>query len=310
MEDRRRRGLDRAALPARAGRPRPEPPVARSWCGRRFAEYGALRPPGGLGLLMAAPTILTHGTPEQIDRLVPPILDGSGRPGASCSASPAPAPTSPGSPPAPSATATAGSSPARRCGAARPWSPTTACCSPAPTSTCPSTRASRGSRSRSTSPASPSGPLREMTGEAVFNEVFLDDAVCRRRRPHRRRGQRLGGHPDHAALRAHRHRRRRRARRVPRARPEGRDARPPGRRRRARRAPPNAKLTVGYDDVVELARGAAAAPTTPCSARSSPGSTPTRRLGQWNAQRGKAEAAAGRRPGASPASASSPRPGS
>jgi alkylation response protein AidB-like acyl-CoA dehydrogenase len=41
-----------------------------------FKEYGALRPPGGLGLLMAAPTILTHGTPEQIERLVPPILHG------------------------------------------------------------------------------------------------------------------------------------------------------------------------------------------------------------------------------------------
>jgi alkylation response protein AidB-like acyl-CoA dehydrogenase len=41
-----------------------------------FADHGALRPPGGLGLLMAAPTILTHGTPEQVARLVPPILDG------------------------------------------------------------------------------------------------------------------------------------------------------------------------------------------------------------------------------------------
>ena len=41
-----------------------------------FASHGALRPPGGLGLLMAAPTILTHGTPEQIARHVPPILDG------------------------------------------------------------------------------------------------------------------------------------------------------------------------------------------------------------------------------------------
>jgi alkylation response protein AidB-like acyl-CoA dehydrogenase len=41
-----------------------------------FLAYGALRPPGGLGLLMAAPTILTHGTPEQIARLVPPILRG------------------------------------------------------------------------------------------------------------------------------------------------------------------------------------------------------------------------------------------
>ena len=41
-----------------------------------FADHGALRPPGGLGLLLAAPTILTHGTPDQIARLVPPILEG------------------------------------------------------------------------------------------------------------------------------------------------------------------------------------------------------------------------------------------
>jgi alkylation response protein AidB-like acyl-CoA dehydrogenase len=41
-----------------------------------FREAGALCPPGGLGLLMAAPTILTHGSPEQVARLVPPILRG------------------------------------------------------------------------------------------------------------------------------------------------------------------------------------------------------------------------------------------
>lgn len=41
-----------------------------------FGTRDALRPPGGLGLLMAAPTILTHGTPEQIERLVRPILRG------------------------------------------------------------------------------------------------------------------------------------------------------------------------------------------------------------------------------------------
>lgn len=41
-----------------------------------FSAYGALRPPGGLGLLLAAPTILTHGSPDQIARLVPPILEG------------------------------------------------------------------------------------------------------------------------------------------------------------------------------------------------------------------------------------------
>jgi alkylation response protein AidB-like acyl-CoA dehydrogenase len=41
-----------------------------------FLTFGALRPPGGLGLLMAGPTILTHGTPEQIERHVRPILEG------------------------------------------------------------------------------------------------------------------------------------------------------------------------------------------------------------------------------------------
>jgi len=41
-----------------------------------FRQAGALLPPGGLGLLMAAPTILTHGTPEQVARLVAPILRG------------------------------------------------------------------------------------------------------------------------------------------------------------------------------------------------------------------------------------------
>jgi alkylation response protein AidB-like acyl-CoA dehydrogenase len=41
-----------------------------------FAQFGALRPPGGLGLLMAAPTIFAHGTEDQIARLVPPVLEG------------------------------------------------------------------------------------------------------------------------------------------------------------------------------------------------------------------------------------------
>ena len=42
-----------------------------------FVEFGALLPPGGLGLLMAAPTILAHGTPDQIARHVPPVLEGT-----------------------------------------------------------------------------------------------------------------------------------------------------------------------------------------------------------------------------------------
>jgi alkylation response protein AidB-like acyl-CoA dehydrogenase len=41
-----------------------------------FAARDALLPPGGLGLLMAAPTIGVHGTAEQIGRFLPPVLDG------------------------------------------------------------------------------------------------------------------------------------------------------------------------------------------------------------------------------------------
>ncbi len=41
-----------------------------------IAEFGALDAPGGLGLLLAAPTIATHGTPEQIDLYVRDIVTG------------------------------------------------------------------------------------------------------------------------------------------------------------------------------------------------------------------------------------------
>ena len=41
-----------------------------------LAERAVLGPPGGLGLMLAAPTIAIHGTPEQVDRYVPEILDG------------------------------------------------------------------------------------------------------------------------------------------------------------------------------------------------------------------------------------------
>jgi alkylation response protein AidB-like acyl-CoA dehydrogenase len=41
-----------------------------------IAEFGALGAPGGLGLLLAAPTIATHGTPEQIETYVKDIVTG------------------------------------------------------------------------------------------------------------------------------------------------------------------------------------------------------------------------------------------
>ena len=41
-----------------------------------LAERNVLGPPAGLGRMLAAPTIALHGTPEQIERFVPEILDG------------------------------------------------------------------------------------------------------------------------------------------------------------------------------------------------------------------------------------------
>src|SRR3954454_10879659 len=43
---------------------------------RAFAEIGALGPPGGLGMLLAGPTIITHGSEEQKQRYLPDIVTG------------------------------------------------------------------------------------------------------------------------------------------------------------------------------------------------------------------------------------------
>jgi alkylation response protein AidB-like acyl-CoA dehydrogenase len=43
---------------------------------RTFRERGVLGPPGGFGLLLAGPTIYTHGSPEQVQRFLPDILCG------------------------------------------------------------------------------------------------------------------------------------------------------------------------------------------------------------------------------------------
>jgi alkylation response protein AidB-like acyl-CoA dehydrogenase len=142
-----------------------------------FKDFGALRPPGGLGLLMAAPTILTHGTTEQIARLVPPILDGQvawcqlfSEPGA-------------GSDLAGLTTRAVRSDDKWVINGQKVWSSqaTDADYGMLLARTdldVPKHRGISWFAFRLDQPGVTIRPLREMTGDAVFNEVFLDDAVC------------------------------------------------------------------------------------------------------------------------------------
>ncbi len=43
---------------------------------RSISSHDVLGPPTGLGMMLAAPTIAAHGTTEQIERYIPPILNG------------------------------------------------------------------------------------------------------------------------------------------------------------------------------------------------------------------------------------------
>jgi alkylation response protein AidB-like acyl-CoA dehydrogenase len=268
------------------GLARRAPAVVRS-C---FAAFGALRPPGGLGLLLAAPTILTQGTPEQITRLVQPIVDGQvawcqlfSEPGA-------------GSDLAGLTTRAVRDGDRWIINGQKVWSSQ-------------AMQSDHGMLLARTNLDAPKHkgiswfaldldqpgvtirPLREMTGHAVFNEVFLDDAVChdadliggegngwavtQATLHFERTGIGAGG--AHAGF--------------PEPGPKGGML---GRRAgdAALEEAPNAKLTMGFDDVVQLARelGRSSDPTVRQELARLYTDTQT---GSWNALRGKAEARQG-----------------
>lgn len=68
---------------ARLSQPTLDEPFGRGWSraeaaalARALVTRGALGPPTGLGMTLVVPTLLAHGSPEVIERFVPRILDG------------------------------------------------------------------------------------------------------------------------------------------------------------------------------------------------------------------------------------------
>ncbi len=255
-----------------------------------FAKFGALLPPGGLGLLMAAPTILTQGTQDQIDRLVPPILEGQvnwcqlfSEPGA-------------GSDLAGLTTRATRDGDKWVINGQKVWS------SMAMTSDygmllartdgdVPKHKGISWFAFRLDQPGVTIRPLREMTGHAVFNEVFFDDAVCddadliggagngwavtQTTLHFERTGIGAGG--AHAGF--------------PEPGPKGGML---GRRAgdAALDEAPNQKLTMGFADVAELARRVGRA-TDPSIRQDLARLHAWTETGRWNALRGRAEAQRG-----------------
>ncbi len=129
---------------------------------------------GRIGVNLAGPTLLAHGTDDQKARWLPAIppraelwcqLFSEPDAGSDLAAVRTTAPRSTG----------AGCSTGRRSGPPTPSSPTGACAWPAATPRPPSTRACRSSSSTCTPPGVEVRPLVQLTGEAEFNEVVLHD---------------------------------------------------------------------------------------------------------------------------------------
>jgi alkylation response protein AidB-like acyl-CoA dehydrogenase len=255
-----------------------------------FKSFGALRPPGGLGLLMAAPTILTHGTPGQIDRLVPSILNGRAawcqlfsEPGA-------------GSDLAGLTTRATRDGDTWIIRGQKVWSSQAMGADygmllARTNFDVPKHQGISWFAFKLQQPGVTIRPLREMTGDAVFNEIFLDDARCddddliggqdngwavtRTTLHFERTGIGAGG--IHAGF------------------PEpGRRGGMLGRRAgdAAREDPENEKLTLGYSDVVALAREFDRT-SEPMIRQQLALLYVLSETGLWNGQRGKAEAKRG-----------------
>jgi alkylation response protein AidB-like acyl-CoA dehydrogenase len=153
------------------------PRSAQSIVREEFRAFDALPPPGGLGLLMAAPTILTFGTAEQIEWHAVPTLAGAR---AWCQLFSEPGS---GSDLAGLTTRAERDGDAWRINGQKVWS------SHAVESNfgmliartdfgVPKHQGISWFALDLDQPGIEIRPIREMTGHALFNEVFFDDAIC------------------------------------------------------------------------------------------------------------------------------------
>ena len=139
------------------------PTWPEQWCGRGLSlALGRVvademrraivpGPPEGVGMMLVAPVLLEHGSEELKERYIRPTVTGEitwcqlfSEPGAACSLVLVSVPT-------------AGDSAARRCGRPARQRRTSGSCSPGPTGTCPSIRASPHSCCLCASQELPSG---------------------------------------------------------------------------------------------------------------------------------------------------------
>ena len=168
-----------------------------------------------IGLGMVGPTILAHAPSRTSRTATCRRCTAATSSPASCSASPAPAPTWPAWRPGPSATATSGSSTGRRCGPRAPSTPTRRSLLARTDPDAPKHRGITYFLVDMHTPGVEVRPLRQMTGGADFNEVFLTDV---RIPDDHRLGEVNGGwtrRPDHPDERARDRRQRGRSARWP-----------------------------------------------------------------------------------------------
>ena len=150
--------------------------IEQSIFGEELARAKAPRPANVLGLVMGGPVVIAHGTEEQKERFLEPILSAEeiwcqGFSEPESGLRPRLAEDEGGE-----GRTAAGGSPARRSGRRSPTRRSGACSSPAPTPDAPKHKGLTYFLMDMEQDEVEVRPLRQITGEAEFNELFIENA--------------------------------------------------------------------------------------------------------------------------------------